>query len=38
MVMPKPGTLIDLVVVLEPGHGATLNPDTVLSSFRLDGH
>jgi N-acetylmuramoyl-L-alanine amidase len=37
MVSPKPGTLIDLVVVVEPGHGGTLDPSTVLRSFRLGG-
>lgn len=37
MVYPRPGLLIDLVVVLEPDRGATLSPNTVLDSFRLDG-
>lgn len=36
MVLPKPGLLMDLVVVNEPQRGGTLNPATVLSSFRLD--
>lgn len=36
MVMPKPGLLLDLVVVNEPQHGGNLNPDTVLNSFRID--
>ena len=37
MVYPRPGLLIDLVVVLEPKRGAMLSPNTVLDSFRLDG-
>lgn len=36
MVLPKPGELMDLVVVNEPGHGGDLNPASVLGSFRLD--
>jgi hypothetical protein len=36
MVMPRPGVLIDLVVIVEPRHGGDLNPATVLNSFRLD--
>jgi hypothetical protein len=36
MVMPRPGLLIDLVVVDEPQRGGTLNPAAVLDSFRLD--
>jgi hypothetical protein len=36
MVLPRPGLLIDLVVVDEPQHGGRLNPATVLDSFRLD--
>jgi hypothetical protein len=35
MVLPKPGLLMDLVVVNEPKNGGHLNPATVLSSFRL---
>ena len=35
MVLPKPGLLLDLVVVSEPQHGGKLNPATVLDSFRL---
>jgi hypothetical protein len=37
MVLPKPGLLMDLVVVTEPERGATLDPSTVLNSFRLGG-
>jgi hypothetical protein len=36
MVTPRPGVLMDLVVVVEPGRGGTLNPATVLGSLRLD--
>lgn len=36
IVLPKPGVLMDLVVVNEPGHGGSLNPASVLGSFRLD--
>ncbi len=36
IVLPKPGVLMDLVVVDEPGHGGNLNPASVLGSFRLD--
>jgi len=36
MVLPKPGLLMDLVVVNEPGRGGNLNPASVLGSFRLD--
>ena len=36
MVMPRPGLLLDLVVVNEPQHGGNLNPDTVLNSFRIE--
>ncbi len=35
MVSPRPGTLIDLVVVVEPKRGGTLDPSTVIDSFRL---
>lgn len=35
MVMPRPGVLIDLVVIVEPRRGGTLDPATVLDSFRL---
>jgi pyruvate/2-oxoglutarate dehydrogenase complex dihydrolipoamide acyltransferase (E2) component len=35
MVLPKPGLLLDLVVINEPQHGGKLNPATVLDSFRL---
>lgn len=37
MVLPKPGLLMDLVVVNEPQRGGALNPATVLDSFRLTG-
>jgi hypothetical protein len=37
MVMPKPGLLMDLVVVNEPQRGGRLNPATVLDTFRLGG-
>jgi hypothetical protein len=36
MVMPKPGLLLDLVVVNEPQHGGNLKADTVLNSFRIE--
>jgi hypothetical protein len=36
MVSPKRGTLMDLVVVDEPQRGGTLDPATVLDSFKLD--
>lgn len=36
MVMPNPGLLMDLVVVNEPQRRGTLDPATVLDSFRLD--
>jgi hypothetical protein len=36
MVLPRPGLLMDLVVVNEPRHGGNLNPAPVLNSFRLD--
>lgn len=35
MVLPRPGLLIDLVVVDEPQRGGALDPATVLDSFRL---
>jgi hypothetical protein len=35
MVSPKPGMLIDLIVVLEPYRGAKLNPNDVINSFHL---
>jgi hypothetical protein len=35
MVMPRPGVLMDLVVVVEPRRGGTLDPATVLDSFQL---
>jgi hypothetical protein len=35
MVSPKPGLLIDLIVVREPYRGANLNPSGVINSFRL---
>lgn len=35
MVSPRPGLLIDVIVVLEPYRGATLNPNAVLDSFHL---
>jgi hypothetical protein len=37
MVMPRPGVLMDLVVIVEPQRGGTLDPTTVLDSFRLNG-
>jgi hypothetical protein len=36
MVSPRPGILLDLVVVDEPQRGGNLDPATVLGSFRLD--
>ena len=36
MVSPRPGVLLDLVVVDEPERGGTLEPATVLDSFQLD--
>ncbi len=36
MVSPKPSVLMDLVVIVEPARGGTLNPASVLNSFRLD--
>lgn len=36
MVMPKPGTLIDVVVAVEPQHGGKLDANKVIDSFRLD--
>ena len=36
MVLPRPGLLLDLVVVDEPRRGGTLDPATVLGSFRLN--
>lgn len=36
MVLPRPGLLLDLVVVDEPQRGGALAPTTVLDSFRLD--
>lgn len=36
MVLPKPGTLIDIVVSVEPALGGKLDPSTVFNSFRLD--
>lgn len=35
MVLPKPGTLIDVVVGVEPARGGKLDPNTVINSFRL---
>jgi hypothetical protein len=35
MVLPRPGLLLDLVVVDEPQRGGMLDPATVLDSFRL---
>jgi hypothetical protein len=37
MVSPRPGVLVNLVVVNEPWRGGNLNPATVLGSFRLGG-
>lgn len=36
MVLPRPGLLLDLVVVDEPQRGGALDPATVLDSFRLN--
>jgi hypothetical protein len=36
MVLPRPGLLVDVVVVEEPRRGGTLDPAAVLDSFRLD--
>lgn len=36
MVLPRRGLLVDVVVVEEPRRGGTLDPATVLDSFRLD--
>jgi hypothetical protein len=36
MVLPKPGTLLELVVVDEPQRGGRLDPAGVLDSFRLE--
>lgn len=36
MVMPKPGTLIDVVVAVEPQRGGNLDVNKVIGSFRLD--
>lgn len=36
MVLPRPGLLLDLVVVDEPQRGGKLDPATVLDSFRLN--
>ncbi len=35
MVSPKPGLLIDLIVVREPYRGSNLNPTGVINSFHL---
>jgi hypothetical protein len=35
MVSPKPGMLIDLIVVREPYRGANLDPNGVINSFHL---
>ncbi len=35
MVSPKPGMLIDLIIVREPYRGANLDPNAVINSFRL---
>ncbi|MFZ0041969.1 MAG: hypothetical protein WAK93_11730 [Solirubrobacteraceae bacterium] len=35
MVSPKPGTLIDVVVVNEPKRGGDLNPSEIINSFHL---
>jgi hypothetical protein len=35
MVSPKPGLLIDLIIVREPYRGANLDPNAVINSFRL---